>query len=338
MNAAPTRDSRSRRSVLLTVVASLLGLALLVWQVGRVGLDEVARGFAAVGSGFLVVLVLSLGRFALRAVAWRALIPDRVPLRSALGASLAGDALGNLTPLSVLVGEPAKAMYLSRDVSRSRAFATLTAENFFYSVSVAIYVVLGTAAMLIAFPVPAGLREAGVISLVMMAGVLAVAAWMAWQRPSLASAVLARVPVARLRAVVDRVRAFEVDTYGSAGGGGGRLTVVLAAETTFHVLSFLEVWLVLWWLVGESLPLQAFVLDTFSRIVNVVFKIVPLRLGVDESVSSAVADAIALTSAVGVTLALVRKGRMLVWAVVGLLLMARRGLTSPADPRSPSTS
>jgi hypothetical protein len=322
----------------VTVVASLLGMALLVWQVGRVGVDEVIAGFAAVGSGFLVVLALSLGRFALRAAAWRALIPEPVRLRSVLGASLAGDALGNLTPLSILVGEPAKAMYLGRDISRSRAFSTLTAENFFYSVSVAIYVILGTAAMLVAFPVPPGLREAGVVSLMMMAAVLAVAAWLAWQRPSLVSTILARLPVGRLQAIVDRVRAFEVETYGSAGGGGGRLSLLVAAEVGFHVLSFLEAWLVLWWLVGESLPLQAFVLDTFSRIVNVVFKVVPLRLGVDESVSSAVADAIALTSAVGVTLALVRKGRMLVWSVVGLTLMARRGLTSPADPRSPSTS
>jgi hypothetical protein len=59
---------------------------------------------------------------------------------------------------------------------------------------------------------------------------------------------------------------------------------------------------------------------------------------VDDSVSSVVAEAIALTSAVGLTVALVRRGRMLVWAAIGLALMSRRGLTSPADPRSPSTS
>ena len=338
MTAVRPADSRSRRSIALTVVASLAGLSLLVWQVGRVGVDEIARGFAAVGAGFLVVLALSFFRFALRATAWRALVPQPIRLRTAIGASLAGDALGNLTPLSILVGEPAKAMYLSREVSPSRALATLTAENFFYTVSVAIYVILGTAAMLAAFPVPAVLREAGFVALVLMAGVLGLAAWMAWQRPSLLSAVAARVPVARLGAVVERIRAFEVDTYGSVGREGGRLTVVLLAETGFHVLSYLEVWFVLWLLTGESLPLQAFVLDTFSRIVNVVFKVVPLRLGVDESVSSAVAEAIALTPAIGLTLALVRKGRMLVWAVVGLVLLARRGLTSPAGPPSPSTS
>jgi hypothetical protein len=339
VTAAEPARARSRRSFVLTVIASLAGAALLVWQVDRVGLDEIGKGFSAVGAaGFLLVLALSLSRFALRAAAWRALIPEQLRFVSVAAAAMAGDALGNLTPLSILVGEPAKAMYLGRDVSLSRAFSTLAAENFFYSVSVAIYVVLGTAAMLVAFPVPAVLGQAGIIALLMMAAVLAAAAWMAWRRPSLLSAAVARMPSARLRATVDRIRAFEIDTYGSAGPSGGRLAVVVLAETTFHLLSFVEVWLVLWLLTGQSLPLEAFVLDTFNRIVNVVFKIVPLRLGVDHAASSLVADAIGLTSAIGLTVALVRTVRMLVWAAVGLVLLTRRGLTSPADPRSPSTS
>ena len=46
----------------------------------------------------------------------------------------------------------------------------------------------------------------------------------------------------------------------------GRLGVVFACETAFHVLSFLEAWLTLWLLTGVSAPLAAFVLDTFNRI------------------------------------------------------------------------
>jgi hypothetical protein len=255
-----------------------------------------------------------------------------------MAAVMAGDAVGNLTPLSVLVGEPAKAMYLSRDIDGGRAFAALTAENFFYSVTVAIYVVLGTAAMLVAFPVPDLLREAGIASLLLMAAILAGAAWMAWRRPSLVSAVLARLPVASLHRVVDKVREFELQAYGSVGGQPGRLIVLLLAETGFHVLSFVEVWMVLGLLTGESLPLHAFVLDTFSRIVNVVFKMVPYRVGVEEYTSKTVAVAIGLSEPTGIALALVRKGRMLLWGAVGVMLYARRGLTSPGVPRSPSTS
>jgi hypothetical protein len=331
-------SSRARRQTLLTLVATIAGLALFIWQVRVVGVAAIASGLAQVGAGFLLVLVLSLARLALRGAAWRALQPERARLTTTMAAVMAGDAVGNLTPLSVLVGEPAKAMYLSGEVGGPGAFAALTAENFFYSVSVAIYVVLGTAAMLVTFQVPAGLREVGIASLVLMAAILAGAAWMAWRRPSLVSAALAHLPVARLRRMVDKVRAFELQSYGSVGGEPGRLLALLFAETAFHVLSFVEVWLVLGLLTGDSLPLHAFVLDTFSRIVNVVFKVIPYRIGVEEYTSKGVAVAIGLSEATGLTLAIVRKGRMLVWGAIGLALYARRGLTSPGVPRSPSTS
>ena len=209
----PARASRRA----LTAVASVAGLALLVWQIRTVGLDTIRADLAAVGWGFLAILALSLLRFVVRSVAWTTLIGERVPVASALAASIGGDALGNITPLSLLVSEPAKALYVGGRVQTAQALAALAAENFFYSVSVAIYIVLGTAALLLAFPVDATIQWAGVIALGAMAAILAAAAWLAWQKPSVASALLARVPFATLDAVVSRVRDFEVRTYGSVG-------------------------------------------------------------------------------------------------------------------------
>jgi len=67
------------------------------------------------------------------------------------------------------------------------------------------------------------------------------------------------------------------------------------------------------------------VLDTFNRIINVVFRWLPGRVGVDEYSTRRLAPVVGVSPVAGVTLALVRKGRMLVWAAVGLALMARRG-------------
>jgi len=318
----PARASRTA----LAAVASAAGLALLVWQIRTVGLDTIRADLAAVGWGFLAILALSLLRFVVRSVAWTTLIGERVPVTSALAASIGGDALGNITPLSLLVSEPAKALYVGGRVHTAQALAALAAENFFYSVSVAIYIVLGTAALLLAFPVDATIQWAGVIALGAMAAILAAAAWLAWQKPSVASALLARVPFAKLDAVVSRVRDFEVRTYGSVGQQSGRLNVVIACETAFHVLSFTEAWLTLWLLTGSSLPLQAFVLDTFSRVSNIIFRVIPFRLGVDQVGSDLVAQAIGLRAGVGTTMSLVRTGRVLVWAIVGVGLLLRRGI------------
>jgi lysylphosphatidylglycerol synthase-like protein len=322
-----------RRS-LLTLLGLAVGAALLVWQVRQVGLDRIASGLSSIRWGFLAILLLSLLRFVVRSLAWTTLIGQRTPITRAVAATIGGDALGNITPLSLLVSEPVKAMYLDAGTGSSRSLAALAAENFFYSVSVGIYVTVGTAAMLRAFPLPGEIHLAGIVALGLMAIVLAVAAWTAWQKPALASSVLSRLPFARLSAVVDRVRDFEERTYGSAGREGGRLAVVFACETAFHVLSFLEAWLTLWLITGVSAPLAAFVLDTFNRVVNVVAKMIPFRLGVDQVTSESVAVAIGLAPAVGTTVSLIRTGRMMVWAIVGMALLARKGLGAPLQGKS----
>lgn len=318
---------RVRRAI-LTLLAVAAGGALLVWQIDRVGLDRIANGLSPVGWGFAAILLLSLLRFVARSIAWTTLIGQKTSIARAVAATIGGDALGNITPLSLLVSEPVKAMYLDAGTGSSRSLAALAAENFFYSVSVGIYVTLGTAAMLRAFSLPAEIHLAGFVALGLMAAVLAVAAWTAWQKPALASAVLSRLPFARLSAVVDRVRDFEERTYGSAGREGGRLGVVFACETAFHLLSFLEAWLTLWLITGVSAPLAAFVLDTFNRVVNVVAKMIPFRIGVDQVTSESVGVAIGLAPAVGTTVSLIRTGRMVVWAVVGMALLAKRSLAA----------
>jgi len=64
-----------------------------------------------------------------------------------------------------------------------------------------------------------------------------------------------------------------------------------------------------------------------NRVITVVFKFVPLRVGVDEAGTAVFTNVLGLGATVGVTLALVRKARVIAWVVVGLVLLVRRGLT-----------
>ena len=84
-------------------------------------------------------------------------------------------------------------MYVSAHVPAPRALAALAAENFFYSLSVAIAVLFGVAVLFVAFPaVPEELRT---ISLVIVAGMTAVlvgALWLIAKEPALVSATLGR--------------------------------------------------------------------------------------------------------------------------------------------------
>jgi hypothetical protein len=68
-------------------------------------------------------------------------------------------------------------------------------------------------------------------------------------------------------------------------------------------------------LVGTAVAptlLAALVLESAGRLINVVFTFVPLRLGVDEAGSGVLSTVLQLGTTPGVTLALVRKARILV--------------------------
>jgi len=313
----------------ITLAAAIAGLALLVWQVLETGADNIARGIAAVGFvGSIGVLVLSLLRFVARSTAWTALIPVDSPPGRALAAIIAGEAVGVLTPLSLLVSEPAKAAYLGSaipSVGIAGALAALVAETFFFSVSVAIYVMLGTAMLLYSYPVDATIRIAGLSLLGGMTGVLIGAAFLAWRKPTVASAIVSRLRIRTITELASTVRTFEHTAYRASGHTSARLGIVISSEVAFHVFSFLEMWLTLWLVTGESNIAAAFILDTVGRATNVVFKVVPLQLGVLQVGSEIVAGALGMPPGTGVTVSLIRTIRVLFWAVVGLGLAIRTG-------------
>jgi hypothetical protein len=321
------------------LVAALLGLILFAYTVRQTGLQPIAEGLRRVGAGFLIILLLSGLRFWVRARAWTLATdrPSDLPVRDTFAAFVAGDALGNLTPLGLFASEPAKAAFVRSRVTLLSAFSGIAVENLLYTLTVALVIAAGTAALLSLFPVPRGLQAAALAALLGVLVVVAAGAIVLARQIRLVSGALAwlerrnRAP-ARLVARLARLRELEDQIYGFAGRHPERLLPILALETSFHALGVAEVWVTLSLLAGADAPtlLTTFVLESVNRTVMVAFKFVPLRLGVDEAGTEALTRTLGLTTGVGVTMAIVRKVRMLVWAGVGVGVLVRRGLVRTA--------
>src|SRR5690606_24852263 len=133
MSGTRTPTVNRARRALLTAVLLTAGLAVLAWTVVRLELtaEYVQTGFSRVGVWFAAILLLAFLRCARRAQAWRVLTGRHIPLRSAVAATISGDALGNVTPLGLAASEPAKALYLRRHADPASTLAALIAENFF---------------------------------------------------------------------------------------------------------------------------------------------------------------------------------------------------------------
>lgn len=319
----------SRRA--LTLLVTALGLLLLAWQIHSTGLDAITDGVRRMGvTGLLSILALSGLRLLLRSTAWIILMQDaaRVPLGQAFAAMIAGDAIGNLTPLSLAVSEPAKAVFVRTHIPPQRALAALAAENFFYSLSVALAVLAGVAVLFLKFTFPDWLRTASLILVPAMAAVVIGGLWLIWKEPALVSSTLARFTrLAGTKApayekFVEKIRTLETSSYGFVRAQPGRLVGVVLCESAFHVISVAETWVTLAFLGYRSIAL-AIVLDTVQRMINVIFRVVPLKIGVDETLSGLMTNALGFGSALGVTMGVIRKIRVLFWSMVGLVLLRR---------------
>jgi len=94
-------------------------------------------------------------------------------------------------------------------------------------------------------------------------------------------------------------------------------------EACFHLAGVTEVYVTLMFISVAHPPsfLTAFILESVNRVINIAFKFVPLRMGVDEFGTGSVSMILSFTQTTGVTLAIVRKARDIFWSAIGLLLI-----------------
>jgi hypothetical protein len=308
--------TRARQRV-LAVVAALGGAVLLAYAVRRAGVNEIVESMRRLGWGVLAIVALAGARLFLRACAWRLCTPPqaRLPIGRAFSAFVAGDAVGNLTPLGMAASEPTKAFLVRHRLATNESIASLAIDNLVYAASIATMLVVGLVVALATVPLSVEGRDvsiAALVTLVIGAVVMMRLLRGTWspeggQRPA-------------WREALSRVRQSVMAFWAASPA---RVVQAFAFDMAFHVLAVYEIFLTLGWLFGQSPTMtQALVFEVLNRAVTVAFKFIPFRVGVDEALNGALAPVMGLHPAAGVTLALVRKARNLTWTGVGLLLIA----------------
>ncbi len=324
--------SASRRRA-LTYGGAAAGAILFYYAVERAGAGEIVGGVRRVGWGLLAVLALAGLRFIVRAECWRSCLPPgtQLPLRRALAAFLAGDAVGNVTPLGLLASEPTKVLLTRHHLATRESVSSLAVENLVYAASVVGMIAVGLVVVMATVPMPRAWLAIIVAALVAMAAGPAIvvrAIRGTWdprrgERPRWRE---------RLAGVREEVLRF-------SGGYPRRLWRVFVLDLVFHALAVLEVFLTLRWLLGDRSPtlVQAIAFEALNRGVTVAFKFVPFRVGVDEALTGALAPILAVNPAAGVALAVVRKVRNLFWAAIGLMLIAAHPAEADAATKATKT-
>ena len=330
-------QSRNRKLARFGIIFALLGLLLFAYFVRKAGVSEIIVGIKRLGFGFLLILAISAVRQTARSLAWTRCFesPHSLRFRDAFAARVMGDALGNIIPLaSVAVSEPSKAAFVTDRVPLMASLAALALENIFYSLSVVLLVFSGTAALLLSFSLPKPLRYASLGALALMLVIAPLGFFIIRRQLKFLSgpmSFLSGLGVARAWLTekgIPRGRSLEDRIYGFYSRNGNRLFSIFLLEVCFHLAGIAEIYVTLSFIsfVPPTL-LTAFILESVNRVINVVFKFVPLRTGIDEAGTGMLSKVLGFTTAIGVTLAIVRKSRDIFWTAVGMGLIVRRGFS-----------
>jgi putative ABC transport system permease protein len=329
------KGSRRRFLIWLQAFAFLVGLALLIYILNRVGIQPVFDALLRVGFlGFLWVLAFSGVRHLLRAVAMRAAVPPehrRISFFQAFSARLGGEAISFLTFTGPLLGEATKVALLRRKVPLTYGVPALVVDNLLYNLSVVFFILSGACVMLFSYRLPPLVYYVLLAIAVVAALGIVAAALAAKRRVMLLTWAIDRMAELRLSPKVilkrrQHIHHIESKVYDFYKHHPGAFFLMIACDLLSHVSSVVEVFITLRMLDYLPTVSQAYIIESLTKVVNFVFAFVPGTIGVYEGSTAVILDNLGFAAAAGLALALVRKAAIVFWTSIGLFVLTSRAV------------
>lgn len=335
---APPRisEKHTTRLKVLGTVFTILGVGLFAYFIYSVGFYDILNYIEKFGFiGFAVILGAHFLRISVRAWAWKLSVfePYRLEMKDTIPAVIIGEALSSMIPLGILVSGTSKAVAVRKQVPLVVGFSSVATENLFYSIVTGAFLILGAYTFVRSFNLEEGwILTIDVLILVIFLVLLFIITLIVRQWHFASETCEWIYQLGFLKGILEhgrmQVRLFENFIYGFYREYPKRFLPICLLEAAYHAVGIFEAWFILN-RISEVMPtlVSAFLLESVSRLVTIVFKLVPFLIGVDEAGARFVAETIAAGAGIGVSLAIIRKGRIIFWTAVGLLLIIGRGLS-----------
>jgi hypothetical protein len=159
------------------------------------------------------------------------------------------------------------------------------------------------------------------------AAAMSAAALLAWLSISRRSYLIARwLGGLGFRGAALRARQLEESLYSFYERQRPAFYLILSANIVAHLANVAEVCAILKLMGLPAKVSYGVVVESGTKLINVVFFFVPVRAGVYEGGNALIFQALGLSPDAGLALAIVRKIRALLWAAYGLVVLLGRAL------------
>ena len=298
------RRSPTRRW--LVPAAGAVGLGLLVYLIARLGPGRIATELARMSAVLPAVLAITGTKYILQTAGWRAMLGphERPRWGESLSATVTGDALGYLTWAGPFTGEPVRALLIRSSVPVAAGLTAGAVERTMYHAVAAVFV---WAVLLLSLGATHPVWSAIALGITLLTGAGLVTLARGRRRSASAGG-------ARFARVRDAASALWRDRRQA-------LLPLVLLELAQHALLVLEAYVLLGALGAAPTLRTTFIFEAVTKVVNTAGLLVPARLGVSEGGSALLAGALGLAASHGLSLALMRRIRALMWSAVGLALL-----------------
>ena len=311
------------------IVIALIAVTLFAWVLAHLGLSTIAEQLKAVRMALPIILGLSLLRLFLQSIAWSASLKGEqvsidVPKLAAV--RLAGQSMGYLTVLGPVISEPMKIRLLGTATE-----ATVTAtflDNGVYWFTSALLAIAGVVSLpLVAVHGSAYHSIPGVLALALMVFLIT------RRNPILTGVV--RALGKKAPSWLARAEQFESSIRNYRVNQPALVRRMFWIDVACQALIASEVVVVLWSL---HLPVHLFtvlVIEGVTRGLKMLSGWIPARLGSDEGGAISAFALTGLSPVLGLSLAITRRVRDLLWALIGIVWL---GWNSRTRKRSHDTT
>jgi len=308
----------------------LIGAALLVYLIEQAGPTRLLQNARTIAWGMLVVIALAGISHIVKTWAWRlALLGEakKVSFWRTLALRLISEAIGQLGFVGLVFGESARVALLGPEVQIASAISSVTLDRGLFIATGAVVLITGILVAIAGVVITGALRLYAllfVLSLLCLLVLAVLTIQKGWPLFSGTARAAGRIPwlrnwlIGKKTVIESAEREFLRFHRQAPGAFWGSLLLNVAT----HLLAITEVYLILLFLGAHVSFVSALILESLTKLINVIGAVNPGNLGTYEGGNMVIGKLVGLNGAQGLTLGLCRRFRAIFWAIIGGICLA----------------
>jgi Lysylphosphatidylglycerol synthase TM region len=331
---------------LVRIAAALVGVALLVSLIRRTGASTVVDEIRTIGWGLALVIGLGGISHLTKTLAWRfTFLCDvrNVSFARTFGLRLVSETIGSFGLPGQVLGETARVYFLGSALPLANSISSVTLDRGLYIATSALVSVAGILIGLFLLPLSRSWRLyafcfAGVLALLVV--LTAVAFQRRWPVFSGAARMLGCLPWFKkwLQGKQSTIDSAEDNIFRFYHDAPKAFCASLVLNLASHGMAILEVYILLHFMAARTNLAGAFVLEAFTKLINVVGALNPGNFGTYEAGNMILARLLGVAGTAGLTLGLCRRVRSLFWKAIGFLCLVAMSRSTREPSRAVSMS